>query len=85
MITVAASNYRPYSLLFKMSGTHKMAEGGGTIYAHVYNPEGSVHHHNGGQSFGSVVSDLLCFRHTSQGHYDLSGGGSSGSGIQSVK
>ena len=84
--TVACSNYRPYSLLFKMSGTHKMAVDGGTIYAHVYNPQGDVHHHNGGQSFGSVVSDLLCFRHTSQGHYDLSSGsGGSTASIQSVK
>jgi len=82
--TVAASNYRPYSLIFKMSGSHKMAVDGGTIYAHVYNPQGDVHHHNGGQSFGSVVSDLLCFRQTSQGHYDLAGG-TSASAIQSVK
>jgi hypothetical protein len=84
--TVAASNYRPYNLVFKMSGSHKMAVDGGTIYAHLYNPQGDVHHHNGGQSFGSVVSDLLCFRQTSQGHYDLSGSSAgTAANIQSVK
>ena len=84
--TVAASSYRPYNLIFKMSGTHKMAVDGGKIYAHIYNPQGDVHHHNGGESFGSVISDLLCFRHTSKGHYDLSGSSSGTSAnIQSVK
>jgi Flp pilus assembly protein TadG len=83
--TLANSNYRPYSLVIKVTKGHSVKVDPGIIYAHIYNPEGDVHHHNGGQSYGSVVSDLLCFRHTSQGHYDLAGGGSTGLNIQSVK
>jgi Flp pilus assembly protein TadG len=84
--TLAASNYRPYSLIIKVAGAHSVKMDGGKLYAHLYNPEGDVHHHNGGESFGSVVSDLLCFRHTSKGHYDLSGSSAGTSAnIQSVK
>jgi hypothetical protein len=77
---VAHSSLRPYQLNIKVYGNNKIAlQDGAMVYACIYDPGGSVHHH-GGQSFGSVVSDLLCFRQTGQGHSDSSLGS-----ISSVK
>jgi Flp pilus assembly protein TadG len=78
---VSHISYRPYLLTLKVKGgVHVMA---GCTYAYIYAPDGGVHHHNTGQTFGSVIAKLLCFRHNAQGHYDESGG--PGGNIMSVK
>jgi Flp pilus assembly protein TadG len=79
--TIAHTSYRPYMLTIKAKGGIHIEDG--KTYAYIYNPEGGVHHHKLGQSFGSVISKLLCFRQTAQGHYDESGG--PGGNIVSVK
>ena len=85
--TAANSSYRPYMLNIKIYGTGSMKLNTGKLYAYVYAPLGDVHHH-GGQSFGGVISSLLCFRQTGQGHYDESsstGGSGMSATIISVK
>jgi Flp pilus assembly protein TadG len=78
---VSHTSYRPYLLTIKCKGgVHFMA---GKTYAYIYAPEGGVHHHGTGETFGSVIANLLCFRHNAQGHYDESGG--PGGNIVSVK
>jgi len=79
--TIAHSSYKPYLLTIKAKGGIHIEDG--ATYAYIYNPEGSVHHHKLGQSFGSVITNLLCFRQTAQGHYDEAGG--PGGNIVSVK
>jgi Flp pilus assembly protein TadG len=78
---IAHTSYRPYNLTIRAKGGIHIEDG--ETYAYIYNPEGDVHHHKLGQSFGSVISKLLCFRQTAQGHYDESGG--PGGNIVSVK
>jgi hypothetical protein len=69
--TVANSSYKPAQLKFQVAGArHIHIDGNAMVYANVYAPDSDVHHHDYGQSFGSVVSSLLCFRHNAQGHFD---------------
>lgn len=71
--TLGATSRLPSDLAIKVAPNYNWKiDSGGTFYGTFYNPTGDVHHHNGGQSFGSVISDLLCFRQNSQGHQDLS-------------
>jgi hypothetical protein len=73
--TLAPSSLRPADLAIKVTPNNNWKiDAGGVFYGFFYNPTGDVHHHNGGISYGSVISDLLCFRQTSQGHQDLSMG-----------
>ncbi len=77
--TVAHTSYRPVYLSVKMQAGNKgEIKDGGFFYGRIYAPDCDVHHH-GGQSFGSVVSKLLCFRQTGAGHYDTSFGAGNGS------
>jgi Flp pilus assembly protein TadG len=70
--TLAAADFKPSNLSVKVINGNWKIEAGGVFYGSFYNPYGDLHHHNGGISYGSVISDLLCFRQTSQGHQDLS-------------
>jgi Flp pilus assembly protein TadG len=71
--TLAPTSLRPIDLAVKVTpGKNWKIDSGGVFYGSFYNPTGDMHHHNGGISYGSVISDLLCFRQTSQGHQDLS-------------
>jgi Flp pilus assembly protein TadG len=71
--TLAASDFKPANLSVLVTAGHNWKfDAGGVFYGSFYNPSGDLHHHNGGISYGSVISDLLCFRQTSQGHQDLS-------------
>jgi hypothetical protein len=70
--TLAPVGLRPIDLAVKVTANNNWSiESGGVFYGSFYNPTGDVHHHNGGISYGSVISDLLCFRGTSQGHQDM--------------
>jgi Flp pilus assembly protein TadG len=69
---IAASSLKPADLSIKVvPGYNWKIDAGGVFYGSFYNPTGDVHHHNGGVSYGSVISDLLCFRQDSEGHQDL--------------
>jgi len=71
--TLAPVGLKPVNLsVLVTSGHNWKIEAPGVFYGSFYNPAGDVHHHNGGISYGSVISNLLCFRQTSQGHQDLS-------------
>lgn len=85
--TLAPSSLRPMELAVRVTPTNNWTIGsGGVFYGSFYNPTGAVHHHNGGVSYGSVISSLLCFRQTSQGHQDLSMGKyASAAGVVLVK
>lgn len=67
-------------IYFTATGEDMKIEGAGKLYATVYNPNGKVHHHGSGQSFGSVIARLLCFRNNGQGHFDTSLGNGQGTG-----
>jgi hypothetical protein len=70
--TLGPASLRPPDLAVKVAPNYNWTiDAGGVFYGSFYNPTGDVHHHNGGISYGSVISDLLCFRHTSQGHQDM--------------
>ena len=69
--TLEAASLKPADLSVRVLPSNNVSIDGGTFYGCLYNPTGDVHHHNGGISYGSVISDLLCFRQTSQGHQDL--------------
>jgi hypothetical protein len=69
--TIAASSLKPKDLSIRVANG-KVSIDPGVVYGCIYNPTGDCHHHNGGTTYGSVISDLLCFRQTSQGHQDLS-------------
>lgn len=80
--TIASSDYRPAKLSIKVApatsgygpgptGYNWSIDASGNFYGSFYNPTGDVHHHNGGISHGSVISDLLCFRQNSEGHQDM--------------
>jgi Flp pilus assembly protein TadG len=81
--TLANVLYRPYLLNIKVIGGGGVHVEAGATYAYIYAPQGSVHHHQTGQTYGSVISNLLCFRQTAKGHYDESGG--PGGNIVSVR
>jgi hypothetical protein len=71
--TLAPVGFHPVDLAVKVTpGKNWKIDAGGVFYGSFYNPTGDLHHHNGGISYGSVISDLLCFRQTSQGHQDMS-------------
>ena len=80
---LANTSYRPYLLNIKVIGKGGVHVEAGATYAYIYAPEGDVHHHQTGQTYGSVISQLLCFRQTAKGHYDESGG--TGGNIVSVR
>ena len=77
------TSFRPYLLKIKVAGSGGVHINAGNTYAYIYAPEGDVHSHQTGQNFGSVISSLLCWRQTAQGHYDEAGG--PGGDIVSVK
>jgi hypothetical protein len=84
---LAHASFRPNLVRIKLTAGSKCSiEDGGRVYAMIYGPAADVHHHNGGQSFGSVISDLLCFRQDSEGHFDESlGSAGREAGIATVK
>jgi hypothetical protein len=69
--TLAAATLLPGDLTVLMTANNKgEIKGNGKLYGSLYAAGSDVHHHDNGQSFGSVISDLLCFRHYAQGHSD---------------
>jgi Flp pilus assembly protein TadG len=72
---IAHTSYVPGQLRLQVAGSQTVKiDGDGKFYGCIYAPQANVHHHTYGQSFGSVVSSLLCFRHNAQGHFDESSG-----------
>lgn len=55
------------------AGNVREIKGDRAFYGSIYAPGCDVHRHrhDNGQSFESVISDLLCFRHYAQGRADL--------------
>jgi hypothetical protein len=76
-------SFRPYFLNIKIANGGGAHIEDGRTYAYIYAPEGDVHSHKKGETFGSVISSLLCWRQEAKGHYDESGG--PGGNIESVK
>lgn len=86
--TIAHSTLRPALLKVNVANGHNVSIiNNGRFYGRLYNPQGDVHHHNSGQSFGSVISSLLCFRNNAQGHADFNAmyGDGSGGGIKMIR
>jgi Flp pilus assembly protein TadG len=85
---IAATGLKPANLAIRVLPSNNWKiDAGGVFYGSFYNPTGAVHHHNGGISYGSVISDLLCFRQNSEGHQDMSMGkyATAAAGIVTVK
>lgn len=85
--TIQPSSLYAGDLAIKVLPTYNWTiDAGADFTGSFYNPTGDVHHHNGGISRGSVISDLLCFRQTSEGHHDLSlGKYATAAGVSLVK
>lgn len=82
------TSWRPsYLKLNVANGNNVSIDNYGEFYGILYNPQGDVHHHGNGESFGGVISDLLCFRNNAKGHADTSAafGAGEGGSIKTVR